>query len=162
MKTVINLPQSPGAPAALPPDTGDAPSAAPDASTEAAAPAAPRIERSQGPRVGTRASAAAAATAAAPSRHGSFVPLLLFGLAVLGWLVFQGVMLLGDRQTLQAAHAAQQQTVDNAGKLRSSLDTLAADTQRMADAGNANARLLVEELRKRGVTINPAASTAPR
>jgi hypothetical protein len=46
--------------------------------------------------------------------------------------------------------------VDNAGRLRASLDGLAADTQRLADAGNASAALLVTELRKRGVTINAA------
>ena len=93
-------------------------------------------------------------------QRGPFVPLLLGGLAVLGMLAFQGTLLLMDREALQASHAAQQQTVDNAGKLRTSLDTLAADTQRMADAGNANARVLVEELKKRGVTINAALATA--
>ena len=95
----------------------------------------------------------------APAR-GPFLPLLLGGLSVLGMLAFQSTLLLMEREALQASHAAQQQTVDNAGKLRTSLDTLAADTQRMADAGNANARVLVEELKKRGVTINAALATA--
>jgi hypothetical protein len=49
--------------------------------------------------------------------------------------------------------------VDNAGKLRASLDALAVDTQRLAEAGNPSAKLLVDELRKRGITINPAAPT---
>ena len=105
--------------------------------------------------------------AAAPEKtaqRSAFVPMILGGMALLGSMAFQGYQHLGDRQTLQNAHAAQQQTVDNAGKLRASLDALAADTQRMADAGNASARLLVEELKKRGVTINtaPAPGTAPR
>ena len=90
--------------------------------------------------------------------RGPFVPLALACLALLGWMAFQSWLLLNDRQALQSAHASQQQTVDNAGKLRGSLDTLAADTQRLADAGNGSARLLVEELKKRGVTINPAAT----
>ena len=89
-----------------------------------------------------------------PAQRSAFVPMILGGMALLGSMAFQGYQHLGDRQTLQNAHAAQQQTVDNAGKLRASLDALAADTQRMADAGNASARLLVEELKKRGVTIN--------
>ena len=92
--------------------------------------------------------------------HSPFVPLLLTGLAVLGFVGLQVLGALQDRQSLQAAHAAQQSTVNNAGKLRTSLDALAADTQRMADAGNPNAALLVAELRKRGVTINPAAPAA--
>ena len=98
-------------------------------------------------------------TLAAPAQAASrsaFVPLLLGGLALLGWLGFQTWQLYSERQTLQTAHASQQQTVDNAAKLRASLDTLAADTQRLADGGNPNARALVDELKKRGVTINPA------
>ncbi len=92
-----------------------------------------------------------------PARSG-FVPILLTTLAVLGWLGFQTLQLLEDRDTIQAARVAQQQTVDNAGKMRASLDALAADTQRMAETGNVNARTLVEELEKRGVTINANAS----
>ena len=83
-----------------------------------------------------------------------FLPLLLAAMALLGWIGFQTWQLFTDRQALLAAHANQQQTVDNAGKLRATLDALAADTLRLADAGNASARLLVEELKKRGVTIN--------
>jgi Tfp pilus assembly protein PilN len=85
----------------------------------------------------------------------TFVPVLLCAIAVVGFLLFQTIVLAIDRGALQKAHAAQQQTVDNATKLRGSLDALAADTQRLADAGNPNAGLLVAELRKRGITINP-------
>ena len=102
-----------------------------------------------------RTQAPAVATETAP--RSAFVPLLLGGLAVLGWLGFQSWQFYAERQALQAAYASQQQTVDGAAKLRASLDTLAADTQRLADAGNPNARTLVDELKKRGVTI----STAP-
>ena len=95
----------------------------------------------------------------------AFVPLLLAGLAVLGWLGFQAQQQYAERQILQSAYASQQQTVDSAGKLRASLDVLAADTQRLADSGNPNARALVDELKKRGVTINsaspPPASATP-
>jgi hypothetical protein len=97
----------------------------------------------------------------AAAERGPFVPLLLAGLALAGWFGLQGWLLFEERSTLQATHAAQQQTVDNAAKLRQSLDAIAADTQRLADAGNPNARLLVEELRKRGITINPNAPAAP-
>ena len=101
-------------------------------------------------------------TMPAPHRsYSPFVPVLLGALALLGWLCFQTYQLLNERQALQAAYVTQQQTVDNSAKLRASLDALAADTQRMADSGNPNARLLVDELRKRGITINPAASTPP-
>ncbi|MDO9094934.1 MAG: hypothetical protein Q7U99_20140 [Rubrivivax sp.] len=100
--------------------------------------------------------------ATGPARsHSAFLPVMLFGLAVLAVLVWQTWLLSTEREALLTAHAGQQQTVDNAGKLRGSLDTLAADTQRLADAGNANAALLVAELKQRGITINPQATTAP-
>ena len=51
---------------------------------------------------------------------------------MLRWLCFQTQQLFIERgQALQTAYASQQPTVDNAGKLRASLDALAADTQRM-------------------------------
>jgi type II secretory pathway pseudopilin PulG len=84
--------------------------------------------------------------------------LLLATLALLGWLSFQTTQLVKEREALQAAYASQQQTVDNSAKLRASLDAIAADTQRLADSGNANAKILVDELRKRGITI----STTPK
>lgn len=92
--------------------------------------------------------------------HSAFLPLLLFGLAVLAVLGWQTWVLAGERSALNTAFEGQQQTVDNAGKLRASLDGLAADTQRLADRGNANAALLVTELKKRGITINPQAGAA--
>jgi hypothetical protein len=95
-----------------------------------------------------------------PTSRSAFVPLLLALLALLATFGWQTSALLGDRQALQAAHAGQQQTVDSAGKLRSSLDGLAADTQRLADGGNTSAALLVAELKKRGITINAGAAVA--
>jgi len=91
--------------------------------------------------------------------HSAFVPLLLGGLALLVVLGYQTYVLVVERDALNATHTGQQQTVDNAGKLRNSLDALAADTQRLADIGNPNAGLLVAELRKRGISINPQAAT---
>ena len=103
-----------------------------------------------------------AAPAARPEtqRYSAFVPVLLFGLAVLAVLGWQAWLLSSERDALSTAHINQQQTVDNAGKLRTSLDALAADTQRLAEAGNGNAALLVTELKKRGITINPNATAA--
>ncbi|MFT3820006.1 MAG: hypothetical protein QM750_20735 [Rubrivivax sp.] len=96
----------------------------------------------------------------------AFWPLLISLLALLAYFGAQLIDAFNARDTLQKLHAGQQQTVDSAAKLRASLDALAADTQRLADAGNGNAALLVDELRKRGVTINVqapgAAGSAPK
>ena len=104
--------------------------------------------------------AASAGTTASRQPHSAFVPVLLFGLAVLALLAWQTWVLASERSALNTAYEGQQQTVDNAGKLRASLDGLAADTQRLADRGNANAALLVTELKKRGITINPQGGAA--
>lgn len=69
------------------------------------------------------------------------------------WTGFQTVQLWRERETLSQAREKQQQLVDNSVKLRTQLDTLVAETQKLANAGNPNARLLVEERRKRGVSI---------
>ena len=116
---------------------------------------APVTKAGQGARPNTEPAAVPA------TRSGAFLPILLCALALMGWFALQLTQLLDERAGAQATHAAQQQTVDNAAKLRGSLDALAADTQRLADTGNANARTLVEELKKRGVTINPAAASTP-
>jgi hypothetical protein len=104
----------------------------------------------------------------ASSGRSAFVPVLISLLALLAYFGAQVWESLRAREALRAVHASQQQTVDNAAKLRGSLDALAADTQRLANAGNASAGVLVDELRKRGVTINvpvpgaPAAASAPK
>ncbi len=152
MKTVVNLPQSaahdvPAPPLDMPASPGTSPG-----SLEPSSPASAHYPR--------RDSRVQPAPMALSAPHSPFVPLLLGGLALLGWLGFQTQQLVNERAALAGVHASQQLTVDNAGKLRGSLDALAADTQRIADAGNPNARLLVEELRKRGITINAAASGA--
>lgn len=89
-----------------------------------------------------------------------FIPMLLAGVALAGWFSFQTVQLAGERQQLIALRAAQAPQVDAATKLRGSLDAMASATARLADGGNVNARLLVDELRKRGITINPNAPPA--
>ena len=131
---------------------------APTSTDEAHEAPAVQPERDHRARVQTHSRTLAVPAKAAP--YSAFVPLLLGGLAVLGWLGFQTQQLFMERQALQTAYASQQPTVDNAGKLRASLDALAADTQRMADGGNPNARALVDELKKRGVTINAATTPA--
>jgi hypothetical protein len=90
----------------------------------------------------------------------SFAPLLLLTVTLLSWLGFQTYQLVGERQQLAQMRFAQEAQVEAAGKVRASLDTVATATAKLADSGNVNARILVAELRKRGITINPAAPAA--
>ena len=76
------------------------------------------------------------------------------------WFAFQTYQLSNEGQQLTLLRAGQDPQVEAAGKVRASLDTVATATARLADGGNVNARILVMELRKRGVTINPSAPPA--
>ncbi len=86
--------------------------------------------------------------------------MLLFFLPWLAWAVFQGVQLWRDHQVLTALHAGQQAQVDQAQRVRQTLDALATETSKLAQAGNRNAGRVIEELRRRGVTVVGAAPAA--
>ena len=89
-----------------------------------------------------------------------FVPMLLGAVALAAWFAFQTQQLMRERSQLSALRTTQEAQVEAATKLRGSLDAMAAATAKLADGGNVNAKLLVEELRKRGITINPNALPA--
>jgi hypothetical protein len=90
----------------------------------------------------------------------SFTPLLLLAVALLSWLGFQTYQLVGESQQLARLRFAQEVQVEAAGKVRASLDTVATATAKLAEGGNVNARILLAELRQRGITVNPAAMAA--
>ena len=92
--------------------------------------------------------------------RGVFVPVLVLALAFVGWAGFQTLILMRESELLKGLQAGQEQSVQQSGKLRNGLDAMASETLKLADGGNANARLIVDELRKRGVTINPNTATA--
>jgi len=87
--------------------------------------------------------------------RGTFWPVLLLLLAVLAWNGFQTTQLVIERQTLGNVKTTQEAPLEESKKLRAALDSLSTRTQRLADAGNPNAKLLVEQLRQRGITITP-------
>jgi hypothetical protein len=90
-----------------------------------------------------------------------FTPLLLLAVAITGWFAFQTYQLTGERTQLAGINANQETQVAAAAKIRIALDALAASTQRLANAGNANAQVIVDELKRRGVTINADAPRKP-
>ena len=53
---------------------------------------------------------------------------------------------------------SQEKQVEQSIKVRSALDSLASDTAQLAERGNANAKLLVDELRKHNINIKPNAT----
>ena len=90
-----------------------------------------------------------------------FMPWLLLALAFVIWLAFQTYQLVSERQQLKLLRVGQEPATEAATKLRGALDVVATQTAKLSDGGNANARVIVDELRKRGVTINPDSATKP-
>ncbi len=91
----------------------------------------------------------------------TFVPILLLALAVILSLAVQGVYLILERQQLAGASTSLVPQEQAAAKVRASLEALATSTAKLATAGNPNARAIVDQLRSRGVTINPPATAKP-
>lgn len=92
-----------------------------------------------------------------------FLPCVLLATAFVVWLAFQTWNLVGERSQLSLAYASQELPTDQARKLRAALDTLAVTTQRLAGEGSVSARTVVDELARRGVTINPTgAASVPK
>jgi cytoskeletal protein RodZ len=92
------------------------------------------------------------------SRYRSaFVPLLIVIATYLVWALFQTSLLVRERNTLATVRTNQEKQMQDSQKLRANLDTLARETQLLANSGNPSALFIVDELRKRGITINPQA-----
>ncbi len=85
-----------------------------------------------------------------------FIPLLLIAIALVIWTGFQTTQLLRERKYLNAVLNDQTPTVEQSQKLRAQLDSIAKGVLQLANQGNSNAKIIVEELRKRGITINPS------
>lgn len=90
----------------------------------------------------------------------AFIPALLLALAVVGWAAFQGSQLLVERDNLRNVISEQEPQMEQSKKVRERLESLATRTARLAQAGNANATIIVEQLRKRGITIDAAGGAA--
>jgi hypothetical protein len=89
--------------------------------------------------------------------YSPFLPVLLLIIAVVAWPTFQCYQLFNEKQALATVMGNQSRQFEDAGKLRNSLDALARETALLADKGNPGAKLIVGELARRGVTINPNA-----
>ena len=77
------------------------------------------------------------------------------------WTGFQTSQLMRERGMLKAILTSQEAPVQEATKLRTQLDSIARGTQELANQGNANAKTIVTELQKRGITINVAPPAEP-
>jgi len=90
-----------------------------------------------------------------------WLALTLLTVAMVAWFGFHTYQLVRERGMLQQAKVSQEPTIVQAQKLRAQLDAISKKTLELAQQGNAGATLIVEELARRGVTINPGPTTGP-
>ena len=103
----------------------------------------------------------AAAAPASPSVSGieRTVAVLTIGLVL--WFGFQTSALIRERRHIAAARANQEPLIQQAQRVRVQLDALARSTLQLAQQGNPSAALIVDQLARRGITINPQAPSTP-
>lgn len=92
------------------------------------------------------------------SGHSVFVPVLLLAGSLLLMTGFQSMQLMREGETLQQRLAQQKTALEEAGKVRKQLEAVAQGTALLAREGNGNARQLLAQLRKAGITVNPDAA----
>jgi len=83
-----------------------------------------------------------------------FVPLALMMLAFLLMTGFQTFVLMQEHKAIDSTLAKQKPVAQQAAKMRTQLDSIAQKTALLAQAGNANAQTLVDQLKAAGITIN--------
>lgn len=86
----------------------------------------------------------------------------ILAVALLGFGIFQFTQILADRDNLHKAQEQVQKNIEQADKVLADnqkmldqLNAIAIGTQRLADAGNANAKEIVGQLTRLGIKINP-------
>jgi len=77
------------------------------------------------------------------------------------WVVFQTTQLVSERTNLERLKVGQESAFQQSVKTRAEIDSIANDIARLAAQGNSGAQLIVTELQKRGITIDPSKKTVP-
>ena len=103
----------------------------------------------------------AATPVPAPAAPSLMLPVALAVVSLFLWTGFQAVYLVRERGALHAARANLETPYQESVKLRAQIESIARKTADLAAQGNQGAQTIVEELRKRGITIkaNPPAQT---
>lgn len=86
------------------------------------------------------------------------LPLALTMVSLLIWFGFQTLELVLERNNLTTVKSNFEAATREAEKMRAQLQTLITQTAELASKGNASAKVVIEELQKKGI---PVASAAP-
>ena len=85
----------------------------------------------------------------------SRLPLTLAIVSLLLFVLFQTYQVVQDRESLSELRAGQDQTLQEAIKLRQQLESLAGKTAQLALDGDEGAKNVVAEMKRQGVTMAP-------
>lgn len=87
--------------------------------------------------------------------HSTFEPMLLILIALLVMTGFQTSQLYREKTNLVAIKLNQEKPLRESRNVRAQFDSIATDTARLAAQGNQNAKLLLTQLKKVGVSVDP-------
>jgi hypothetical protein len=94
-----------------------------------------------------------------PVERGTNLPLIILLSALVLWFGFQTLQLATERANLGEARGHQEAAMQEAQKLRTQFESLISKTSELANKGHAGAKLVMEELQKRGMGAQPEAIT---
>lgn len=95
-------------------------------------------------------------------KTGSNLAIIITLAALLLWFGFQSVQLWRERGNLSAVKASQETALQESEKIRLRFQGLMTKTSELANQGNAGAKLIVDELQKRGIGVPPPAKPAEK
>jgi hypothetical protein len=85
-------------------------------------------------------------------------PMILILLALTAYFGFQSLQFLFERNNLVMVKGSQESAIQEAQKIQAQFKTLVSKTGELADKGHAGAKMVMEELLKRGVSSAPPAA----
>lgn len=94
-----------------------------------------------------------------PVERGANLPITILLIALVVWFGFQTLQLATERANLGEARGHQEAAMQEAQKLRTQFESLITKTSELANKGHAGAKLVMDELQKRGMTAQPEPMT---
>ncbi len=85
-----------------------------------------------------------------------WLPVVLVVVSLFVLMAFETGQAIHDRGALADLRRSQEPTVQEAIRLRQQLELLAGKTAQLAAEGDEGAKTIVDQMRRQGVTLNPA------
>jgi len=98
----------------------------------------------------------------AAEKTDSNVAIIITLIALLLWFGFQSVHLWRERSNLSAVKANQEGAIQESEKIRLQFQGLMTKTSELANQGHVGAKLIIEELQKRGIGVPPGVKPAEK